>query len=141
MPAATSRIMLKVPIRLMRMTRSKSSSGIGPSRPTMRLAGPMPAQLTRMRAGPCSAAAFFDRGFGAFGVGDVAGDRDALDVDRHLGGGFFVDVEDRHLGAARRQRARGGGAQAGCAAGHDGGLSFDFHGLSLPLRRGDHGRR
>ena len=52
MAAAASRIMLKVPIRLMRMTRSKSASGIGPSRPTMRLAGPMPAQLISMRAGP-----------------------------------------------------------------------------------------
>ena len=39
------------------MTRANSASGIGPSRPTMRLAGPMPAQLIRMRAGPWSAAA------------------------------------------------------------------------------------
>ena len=57
MAAAASRIILKVPIRLMRMTRSKSASGIGPSRPTMRLAGPTPAQFTRTRAGPCAAAA------------------------------------------------------------------------------------
>src|SRR5580700_1769802 len=48
---------LNVPIRLMAMTRSKSVSGIGPSRPTMRLAGPMPAQLIRMRGVPWSAAA------------------------------------------------------------------------------------
>ena len=53
MSAAASRIMLKVPIRLMAMTRSKSASGIGPSRPTMRFAGPTPAQLIRMRAAPC----------------------------------------------------------------------------------------
>src|SRR5215470_1609088 len=53
MSAAASRIMLKVPIRLMLMTCANSASGIGPSRPTMRLAGPMPAQLMRMRAAPC----------------------------------------------------------------------------------------
>ena len=52
--APTRRIRLKLPIRLILMTRSKSASGMGPSRPTMRLAGPMPAQLTRMRAGPCA---------------------------------------------------------------------------------------
>ena len=57
MSAATSRSMLKVPIRLILMTRSKSASGIGPSRPTMRLAGPTPAQLMRIRAAPCLARA------------------------------------------------------------------------------------
>src|SRR5262245_21077729 len=51
--AATSRIMLKEPIRLIRITRSNSGSGIGPSRPTMRLGVPTPAQLIRMRAAPC----------------------------------------------------------------------------------------
>ena len=55
--APASRSALNVPIRLMAMTRSKSASGIGPSRPTMRLAGPMPAQLIRMRGVPWSAAA------------------------------------------------------------------------------------
>src|SRR5262249_46609470 len=58
MSAAASRMALKVPIRLILITRSKSSSGIGPSRPTMRLAGPTPAQFTRMRAGPCVARAW-----------------------------------------------------------------------------------
>src|SRR5580692_2415906 len=55
--APPSRNALNVPIRLMAMTRSKSASGIGPSRPTMRLAGPIPAQLIRMRGVPWSAAA------------------------------------------------------------------------------------
>jgi len=55
--APARRSALNVPIRLMAMTRSKSASGIGPSRPTMRLAGPMPAQLIRMRGVPWSAAA------------------------------------------------------------------------------------
>src|SRR5262249_2930491 len=51
------RIKLNVPIRLILITRSKSPSGIGPSRPTIRLARPMPAQLMRMRAAPCLARA------------------------------------------------------------------------------------
>src|SRR5580693_9253118 len=55
--APARRSALNVPIRLMAMTRSKSASGIGPSRPTMRLAGPMPAQLITMRGVPWSAAA------------------------------------------------------------------------------------
>ena len=49
--------MLKLPIRLTRITRSNASSFIGPSRPTMRPAVPIPAQLTRMRTGPCTARA------------------------------------------------------------------------------------
>ena len=44
--------MLKEPIRLTRITLSKSASGIGPSRPNTRLAMPMPAQFTSTRAGP-----------------------------------------------------------------------------------------
>ena len=119
---------LKVPIRLIAMTRSKSASGIGPSRPTMRLAGPMPAQLTRMRAGPCSAARLGEGGLGRGAVGHVAMDGDAVDVDRHLGRGLLIDVEDRHLGAGVGQHARGGGAEAGGAAGDDRGVSSNIHG-------------
>src|SRR5580698_7984962 len=55
--AGARRIMLKVPMRLTRITFSKSASGWGPSRPTTRLATPMPAQLTSTRAGPCAEAA------------------------------------------------------------------------------------
>src|SRR5579875_1708898 len=57
MSAAARRIMLKLPIRLTLTTRAKSASGIGPSLPTMRAAGAMPAQLTRTRAAPCLARA------------------------------------------------------------------------------------
>ena len=46
MPAAATRITLKVPMRFTWMTPAKCSSGIGPSRPTMRRAGAMPAQFT-----------------------------------------------------------------------------------------------
>src|SRR5271166_5068236 len=55
--AAASRIMLNEPTRFTRITLSKSASGCGPSRPMTRVAVPMPAQLTRMRAGPCAACA------------------------------------------------------------------------------------
>src|SRR6202030_3071544 len=55
--APARRSALNVPIKLMAMTRSKSASGIGPSRAAMRFAGPMPAQLIRMRGVPWSAAA------------------------------------------------------------------------------------
>ena len=46
-------------MEILRTLRAEFGSGIGPSRPTMRLAGPTPAQLTRMRAGPCLALASF----------------------------------------------------------------------------------
>ncbi len=49
---AARRIMLNVPMRFTRMTRSKAVSECGPSRPTMRLAVPIPAQLTSTRATP-----------------------------------------------------------------------------------------
>src|SRR5947209_6160270 len=55
--AAASLIMLNEPIKLIRMTRSKSARPWGPSRPTTRLATPMPAQFTSTRAGPCAFAA------------------------------------------------------------------------------------
>ena len=57
MSAAARRMALNVPVRLTAMTRSNQSSASGPSRPTMRFAGPTPAQLIRMRAGPCAARA------------------------------------------------------------------------------------
>ena len=92
--AAASRIMLNVPIRLMRMTVSKTSSGCGPSRPTTRLATPTPAQLTRMRAGPCAPPPC-DRRLGRGGVGDVARDREAADRLGGFLGRRRVEIEDR----------------------------------------------
>ena len=125
--------MLKVPIRLMRMTRSKSASGIGPSRPTMRLAGPMPAQLTRTRAGAVLGGGLLDRGSAlALSVTSQVTAMPPISVATSRGG-LGVDVEHRDLGAGRRERARGRGAEAGGAAGDDGGLSLDVHG-SCPLR-------
>src|SRR5919199_530238 len=50
MAAAASRMTLNVPIRFTLMTRTKSASGCGPLRPSVRWATPMPAQLIA----PCS---------------------------------------------------------------------------------------
>jgi hypothetical protein len=50
--AAASRIMLKVPTRLMPTVRAKLSSRCGPSRPITFSAGATPAQLTRPRRPP-----------------------------------------------------------------------------------------
>src|SRR5437588_379813 len=47
--AAPRRSTLKVPIRLTSTTRLKASSGCGPSRPTTRCEGPMPAPLPTIR--------------------------------------------------------------------------------------------
>lgn len=49
--------MLKVPIRFTAMTFENSSSGCGPSRPTVFDAGVMPAQFTSPRSVPSFSAA------------------------------------------------------------------------------------
>ena len=128
MSAATSRIMLKVPIRLILMTRSKSPSGIGPSRPTIRFAGPMPAQLIKMRATPCLPRGLGERRRGLLGIGDVATHGDAADLVRHFAGAVEIDVEAGDLGAGACELVGGRGAEAGGAAGYDRGVSFDVHG-------------
>ena len=48
-----------------------------------------------------------DGGFGGGGIGDVAGHRHAADFGGHGFGELGVEVEDRDLGALRRQPARG----------------------------------
>ena len=70
---------------------------------------------------------FGDRRLGGRAVGDVAGDGDAVDVDRHLGGGFGVDVEEGNLGAGGGQHARRGGAEAGAPAGDERCVSTNIH--------------
>ena len=105
--AATRRIMLKEPIRLTRITFSKSASGWAPSRPATRLATPIPAQLTETHAGPCAAAALaIGRAGGRF-VGDVADNRRAADRLGRLLRRRRVEVEDRDprsLGGKRLRR-------------------------------------
>src|ERR1700736_2952672 len=107
--AAARRIRLKLPIRLISITWRKASSAIGPSRPTMRAAGPMPAQLIRMRAAPCAARA----------LPTAAADLGALRARRRV-----VDVEERDLGAGDGERPRGRRAEPGTAAGDDGGMTL-----------------
>ena len=133
MAAPVSRITLKVPIRLIWMTRAKSSSGIGPSRPTMRLAGPMPAQLMMMRATPCLSLRRRDGLGGALGIGDVAMHGKPCDLVGDGAGAFVIDVEDRHLGAGLGQHFGGRGAKPRRASGYDCGMSPNVH-SQLTLR-------
>ena len=93
----------------------------------MRLAGPMPAQLTTMRGDTVIGRSRGDGFFRCGTICHVAVDRDAVDVDRDLGGGLLVDVENRNLGAGLGQHAGGGGAEPGSAAGDDRGLSPNVH--------------
>ena len=61
-------------------------------------------------------------GFRGGGVGNVADNRDALDLRGDGFGEFCVEIAHRDFGALRRQFARGGGAQSRCTPGDDGGL-------------------
>ena len=131
--------MLKLPIRLTRMTRSNASSFSGPSRPTIRPAVPIPAQFTRMRTGPCGVAGGGERGLARGCVGDVAADADPADRGGLGLGGRLVDVDHGHLGAQRRQMRRRRRAQAGPAACHQCRQTFDLHHfLPPPLDRRNH---
>ena len=76
------------------------------------------------------------RRLGGSSVRHVAGHGNAFDAGGHFGGAFFVEIENRHLGAASCERARAGRSQSRCTAGDDGGLSLDFHGPG-PLRACD----
>src|SRR5438128_1829131 len=56
--AAARRSTLKVPVRLTAITQANSSSGIGPCLLTVRMAAPMPAQLTHTCTAPKRSTAF-----------------------------------------------------------------------------------
>ena len=127
--AAASRMTLKLPIRLTSMTRRKASSGSGPSRPTMRPAVPMPAQLTAMRAGPCRCARRRKGGFDRSGVGHIGADREPARLARRLGGRRLVDVEDRDLDPGLGERLCGRPAETRCAAADDCRLICYEHGI------------
>ena len=127
MAAAARRIMLNVPIRLTRMTRSKASSGIGPSRPTMRPAVPMPAQLTRMRAGPWTSAAAAMAALGARRIGHVAIGEDATDLGGHPLAGIAIAVKHGHACAALGEQPRTRRTEARRAAGDQRCFSGDVH--------------
>jgi len=70
-----------------------------------------------------------DRRLGRAGIGHVARDGDAVDVDRHFGSGFGVDVDNGHFGAGLRQHSRRRCAKARTAAGYDRGMSRNIHDL------------
>ena len=137
--------MLKLPIRLMRMTRSIIGERHRPVAADDALgrtdAGAIDQDARRAVVG----GGLLDRRLGGRAVRHVAGHRDAFDAGGHFGGAFFVEVEDRHLGAGGGERARGGRSQSGCAAGDDRRLSLDFHGpdsftrLSMAITREDSG--
>ena len=70
---------------------------------------------------------------GLVGVDHVAGDGDAADLRRHLRRRLDVDVEDRHLGAERRELRRGRPAEAGAAAGDERCITTGMHGKTGPV--------
>jgi hypothetical protein len=72
-----------------------------------------------------------DRGLGAGGIRHVGLDEDSADLPGLLLAELFLQIEDRDLGACRRQRRRRGAAQSRCAAGDDGGLPLDVHSVLL----------
>src|SRR5262249_35661950 len=68
-----------------------------------------------------------DRSLGGCAVAHVASDRDAVDVDRDLGGGLGVDVENGDFRAGGGQHARRGGAESGAPPGDESRLSTNIH--------------
>ena len=120
-----------MPIRLIAMTFLKASRSCAesnsPSRPMVRCAQPMPAELTSTRSGPSSSACV-DRGLDLLGVGDVDADERAADL---LGEGLALlglEVGDDDLGARGGELAGDGRADAGRRPGDDALSSVDVHG-------------
>ena len=101
----------------------------------MRLAGPMPAQLIRMRAGPCCLARLGSAAAALVGVGDVAGDGDAADLGRELlARAVEIEVEQRDLGAGRGQRRAVAAPRPEAPPVTMAACPFDVH-VICPLRR------
>ena len=129
--------MSKVPMRLIAMTfvyaaRSCAESK-SPSRPIVRCAQPMPAELTTARSGAISRGGL-DRGLDLLGVGHVDPGEDAADLGGEgltLVGLQVGDHDDRALGG---ELTGDGGADARRAAGDDGRCSRDVH-AGQPIAR------
>ena len=134
--AAAIRIRLNVPIRLMSMTLRYAARSCGdPSRPTVRAAQPMPAQLTATRSGapgrrPPSTAACTDCSSDTSVLTNTPPISSAIALPRVL-----VEVGDEHPAARRGQVTRGGLAQAAGATGDDRCGSVQFHGREHTGRR------
>ena len=86
MAAATSRIMLNVPIRLTRMTRSIVGKRHRPVAADDALGRPDAGAIDEDARRAVVGGGLLDRRLGAGAVGDVAGDSDAVDIDRNFGG-------------------------------------------------------
>ena len=127
---AASRIASKVPIRLIAITfenapRSCAESN-SPSRPMVRCAQPMPAELTRIRSGP-SSVALRDGRLDLLGVGHVDRDERAADLLRERLALVGLEVGDHDARAGGGELAGDGGADARGGAGDDGRGSADVH--------------
>ena len=96
----------------------------------------MPAQLTSTRSCPCASRALAKPGVDARVVGDVDRAEQAADLACQRLAGFGVEVEQRDLDAFGGERAGGGGAEAGCTAGHHRGHgTVELHVISFARRR------
>ena len=84
------------------MTRLKSASAIGPSRPTMRCGDADAGAVDEEARRPVRRPRRRHRRLGARRVRHVAADRDAADLGRHRLGQRLVEIEQRHLGARLR---------------------------------------
>ena len=138
MPAADLAMQRNVPTRLIWMMRSKSAVGkglISPvplSRLAVLMALPVPAQLTRTRSWPIGGARLGEAGVDLLFAGDVDLAEHAAQFRGQRFAGGFVQVEQRDLDAVSGEAARGGGAQAGGAAGDDGrDVGGEFHEVVL----------
>ncbi len=123
---------LKMPIRLTLTTLLYRSRPCGPLRPTILAGGAIPAHWMTMRAGPFAFRALAIAASVELCIGDIADAGDAADLLSHPVRRVLDDIEHRYLGAGRCQRARGGLAETGPAAGDDCRLTLDFH-LVSPL--------
>ena len=134
MPAADLAMQRNVPTRLIWMMRLNASSGkclisrVVLSRRAVLIALPVPAQLTRMRSWPSAARALAKpASTSASEVTSTLQNTPPISL-RERFALLGVEVEDRDLDAVRRERARRRRAEAGGAAGDDGGdARIEFH--------------
>ena len=146
--AAARRMTLKVPTRLIWMTRLKFSSGSTPSRPSTLPGVAIPAQLTTIRSGPRATAASTAACTSSSLVTSAgtktarlagcvvlpAGGPDVapgvqLRGERRAGGAWQVHQD--HRGAGVEQAPRRCGPQAGGSARNQRNSTFDVHASSL----------
>ena len=127
MPAALLVMQRKVPIRLTWMMRSKLSSGYSLISPRLLVARtvftepPTPAQLTRMRSWPMAARDFANAA-STSGVEVTLTWQNTPPISAASAlAQIRVEIEERDLDPMRRQHPGGRRAEAGGAAGDDGG--------------------